>query len=78
VSDRVLDEIVRTVRRVANDLLHSPTVRVKQLASAQVGEYAAALRTLFDPDPRAVEAVTRVPYCHQDPQHPGAAWSGYQ
>jgi glutamyl-tRNA reductase len=35
-------------------------VRVKELASAPGGEdYAAALRVLFDLDPRAVEAVTR-------------------
>jgi glutamyl-tRNA reductase len=48
------------MRRVVDKLLHAPTVRVKELASSPGGEdYAAALRVLFDLDPRAVEAVTR-------------------
>jgi glutamyl-tRNA reductase len=60
VSGRTLDEIARTVRRVVDKLLHAPTVRVKELAGSPGGEdYAAALRVLFDLDPRAVEAVTR-------------------
>jgi len=55
-----LDEIARTVRRVVDKLLHAPTVRVKELASSPDGEeYAAALRVLFDLDPRTVDAVTR-------------------
>jgi len=59
VSGRVLDETARTVRRVVDKLLHAPTVRVKELASSPGGEdYAAALRVLFDLDPRAVAAVT--------------------
>ena len=45
---------------LVDKLLHAPTVRVKELASAPGGEdYAAVLRVLFDLDPRAVEAVTR-------------------
>ena len=60
LSGHALDEIARTVRRVVDKLLHAPTVRVKELASAPGGEdYAAVLRVLFDLDPRAVEAVTR-------------------
>jgi glutamyl-tRNA reductase len=60
VSGRALDEIAQTVRRVVDKLLHAPTVRVKELAGSPGGEeYAAALRVLFDLDPRAVEAVTR-------------------
>jgi glutamyl-tRNA reductase len=60
VSGGVLEEIAQTVRRVVDKLLHAPTVRVKELASSPGGEeYAAALRVLFDLDPRAVEAVTR-------------------
>jgi glutamyl-tRNA reductase len=60
VDDRALGEIGQTVRRVVDKLLHSPTVRVKELAGAPGGdEYAAALRVLFDLDPKAVEAVTR-------------------
>jgi glutamyl-tRNA reductase len=55
-SQRV--EVARTVRRVVDKLLHAPTVRVKQLASAPGGDaYAEALRELFELDPQAVDAV---------------------
>ncbi|HMZ13818.1 MAG TPA: glutamyl-tRNA reductase [Mycobacterium sp.] len=51
-------EVARTVRRVVDKLLHAPTVRVKQLASAPGGDtYAEALRELFELDPQAVDAV---------------------
>jgi glutamyl-tRNA reductase len=60
LSGHALDEIAQTVRRVVDKLLHAPTVRVKELAGSPGGaEYDAALRVLFDLDPRAVEAVTR-------------------
>ncbi len=60
LSGRATDEIAQTVRRVVDKLLHAPTVRVKELAGSPGGEeYAAALRVLFDLDPRAIEAVTR-------------------
>jgi len=55
-----LAEIRHTVRRVADKLLHEPTVRVKQLANEQGAvSYAAALAELFALDPEAVDAVTR-------------------
>jgi glutamyl-tRNA reductase len=58
LSGHALEEIAQTVRRVVDKLLHAPTVRVKELAGSPGGaEYAAALRVLFDLDPRAVEAV---------------------
>ena len=51
-------EVVRTVRRVVDKLLHAPTVRVKQLAAAPgANTYAEALRELFELDPQAVDAV---------------------
>jgi glutamyl-tRNA reductase len=60
LSEQALEEIAQTVRRVVDKLLHAPTVRVKELASSPGGkEYEAALRVLFDLDPRTVEAVTR-------------------
>jgi len=66
VSGRALDEIARTMRRVAGKLLHAPTVRVKQLAGSPDGEqYTAALQVLFDLDPRAVEAVSRAGNGHE-------------
>jgi glutamyl-tRNA reductase len=66
VSGRALDEIARTMRRVTDKLLHSPTVRVKELAGSPDGDqYAAALRVLFDLDRRAVEAVSRAGNGHE-------------
>jgi len=53
-------EILHTVRRVADKLLHEPTVRVKELANETGAvSYAAALAELFALDPEAVTAVTR-------------------
>jgi glutamyl-tRNA reductase len=48
LGSRERGEIARTVRRVVDKLLHEPTVRVKELASAPNGtDYADALRALF-------------------------------
>lgn len=53
-------EIVQTVRRVADKLLHEPTVRVKQLAGrTPEASYAEALAELFALNPAAVDAVLR-------------------
>ena len=58
LDDAHREEVARTVRRVVDKLLHAPTVRVKQLASAPGGDtYAEALRELFELDPQAVDAV---------------------
>jgi glutamyl-tRNA reductase len=55
-----LAEIRHAVRRVADKLLHEPTVRVKELVNEQGAvSYAAALAELFALDPEAVDAVTR-------------------
>lgn len=52
------DEVAKAVRRVADKLLHAPTVRVKQLASTGSGDhYAAALRELFELKPGTAEQV---------------------
>jgi glutamyl-tRNA reductase len=54
------DEVLRSLRRVADKLLHQPTVRVKELVNETGAvSYAAALAELFALDPDAVEAVTR-------------------
>ncbi len=74
VSGRALEEMAQTVRRVVDKLLHAPTVRVKELASLPDGrEYAAALRVLFDLDPRTVDAVT-----HAEVEPPVSAQEGSQ
>jgi glutamyl-tRNA reductase len=56
-------EVEATVRRVVDKLLHTPTVRVKELAEAPEGlSYADALRELFGLDRAAPAAVaTAVP-----------------
>jgi glutamyl-tRNA reductase len=55
----VREELARTVHRVVGKLLHSPTVRVKQLAEAGAGEtYADALRELFALDPQTAAVIT--------------------
>ena len=60
LDDEARDEVLQTVRRVADKLLHQPTVRVKELANeAGAVSYAAALAELFALDPDAVDAVTR-------------------
>ncbi|MFD5033204.1 glutamyl-tRNA reductase [Streptomyces sp. NPDC058405] len=60
LDDKQRAEVIRTVRRVVDKLLHAPTVRVKQLASEPGGAgYADALRELFDLDPQTVAAVSR-------------------
>jgi len=58
LDPQVRDELAQTVRRVVDKLLHTPTVRVKQLAEAPGGDtYAEALRELFELDPQAPAAV---------------------
>lgn len=60
LDDFTRAEIRHAVRRVADKLLHEPTVRVKELANEQGAvSYAAALAELFALDPEAVDAVTR-------------------
>ncbi|MGN6087963.1 MAG: glutamyl-tRNA reductase [Actinomycetales bacterium] len=59
LTDSERDEVSQTVHRVVDKLLHSPTVRVKELASEPGGPtYAAALRELFDLDQQRVSALT--------------------
>lgn len=54
-------EVEQAIRRVADKLLHRPTVRVKELANESGAvSYAAALAELFSLDQDAVDAVTRV------------------
>jgi glutamyl-tRNA reductase len=62
VDGRVRAEVEQTVHRVVEKLLHTPTVRIKQLAGEPGGgSYAEALRELFDLDLGAVDAVSAVP-----------------
>jgi glutamyl-tRNA reductase len=59
LTDEQRHEIAQAVRRVADKLLHEPTVRVKELAGrAPESSYADALAELFALDRGAVDAVT--------------------
>jgi glutamyl-tRNA reductase len=61
LTPEVRDELAQTVRRVADKLLHAPTVRMKELAHRPGGvSYADALAELFSLNQAAVDAVTRV------------------
>lgn len=60
LTPRQRDEISAAMRRLAEKLLHEPTVRIKQLADrAPTSTYADALAELFALDPATVDAVTR-------------------
>src|SRR5699024_371520 len=61
LEPELVSEVSRTVQRVADKLLHAPTVRVKELAGSPEGlSYADALAELFSLDASAVDAVTEV------------------
>ncbi|MBW0091924.1 glutamyl-tRNA reductase [Pseudonocardia sp. KRD-184] len=58
LDDRVREEFDRSVRRVVDKLLHTPTVQIKRLAEGPDGtSYAEALRELFELDPQTPAAV---------------------
>jgi glutamyl-tRNA reductase len=60
LDPQIRAEVELSIRRVADKLLHQPTVRVKELANeAGAISYAAALAELFALDSEAVDAVTR-------------------
>lgn len=62
LSEAERAEVRRAVERVVDKLLHTPTVRVKELAQdGQGGSYARALSELFDLDPRDVSVVSVPP-----------------
>jgi glutamyl-tRNA reductase len=59
LDERAKAEISLAMQRVAQKLLHAPTVRVKELAGSPSGDsYEAALRVLFDLDQDAIDFVT--------------------
>jgi glutamyl-tRNA reductase len=52
-------ELLQTLRRVTDKLVHQPTIRAKELGNRSATSYAAALAELFALDPEAVDAMTR-------------------
>jgi len=66
---RTRREIAQAMGRIADKLLHGPTVRVKELAGSPGGDaYETAVRVLFELDPETVQAV-------QQPDDDMLAWS---
>ncbi|ROT31971.1 glutamyl-tRNA reductase [Micromonospora sp. HM5-17] len=62
LTDEQRAEVSHTVHRVVQRLLHSPTVRVRQLAAEPGGDqYAALLRELFDLEVPAASPADTVP-----------------
>lgn len=62
LSKHTRAEIQLAVHRVVEKLLHTPTIRVKELAGdGKGGDYTQALRELFDLDPHDVAAVSAAP-----------------
>jgi glutamyl-tRNA reductase len=58
LDDHEREQIQRSVRRIVDKLLHTPTVRVQELSTEpDAVDYAAALRELFALDPQTVAAV---------------------
>jgi glutamyl-tRNA reductase len=56
-----VDQVRLALKRVADKLIHAPTVRVQQLVDGPAGlTYADALSDLFALDPATVDAVTQV------------------
>lgn len=75
LDDAAADELARSLRRAVSTLLHTPTVRMKELAADPEGtRYAAALHRLFDLDPEAIESL--VVTDDVDPVTPGAEPAG--
>ncbi len=69
LGDRERAEVEQTVRRVVQSLLHTPTVRVKELTESPVGlSYAEALRELFGLDRAAPAAVASAPLSLEEDQ----------
>jgi glutamyl-tRNA reductase len=59
LDDSTRAELMQTLRRVTDKLVHQPTIRAKELGDRNATSYAAALAELFALDPDAVDAMTR-------------------
>ncbi|HEY3530435.1 MAG TPA: glutamyl-tRNA reductase [Nocardioides sp.] len=59
LDENTRSELLQTLRRVADKLVHQPTIRAKELGDRDAVSYATALAELFALDPEAVDAVTR-------------------
>lgn len=75
LDDKQRAQVQLTVHRIVEKLLHTPTVRMKELATSDDGgDYTKLLHTLFDLDP-FVSQVSSIP---REVGHPVAPLSGGQ
>ncbi len=71
LDERARAELAATVRRVVGTLLHTPTVRVKELAEVPAAtSYAEALRELFGLDRATPAAVAAAAVCVEETDEP--------
>lgn len=62
VDDRAMGEIEYAIARIVDKIMHTPTVRVREVAGTPSGEaYAEALRTLFDLSVDNLQAAISIP-----------------
>ncbi|MCB0914845.1 MAG: glutamyl-tRNA reductase [Actinobacteria bacterium] len=67
LDDAAAHEVERAMRRAMSSLLHTPTVRMKQMAADPDGErFTDAVRALFDLDPAAVQVISTPPEALDD------------
>jgi glutamyl-tRNA reductase len=59
LDETTRSELRHSLRRVADKLVHQPTIRAKELGDRDAVSYATALAELFALAPEAVDAVTR-------------------
>jgi glutamyl-tRNA reductase len=79
LDDSTRSELLQTLRRVTDKLVHQPTIRAKELGDRSATSYAAALAELFALDQEAVDAMTRpvVPEeAHKAPSRRAASGEG--
>lgn len=61
LDDPARAQVHQTVSRIVDKLLHTPTVRAKEMGgTSDPGEYARVLRELFDLDPEQILSVDEV------------------
>jgi glutamyl-tRNA reductase len=70
LDDSTRSELLQTLRRVTDKLVHQPTIRAKELGDRSATSYAAALAELFALDQEAVDAMTRPVVPEEAPKAP--------
>ncbi len=67
LDDAAAHEVERAMRRAMSTLLHTPTVRMKEMAGDPDGErFTEAVRALFDLDPASIQVISTPPEALDD------------